>query len=311
VEQHDDDLTRAFEALTVTCVEPETTKAHWRVWMSDSTWLLIKQRTSLRRAGQLRWSEGRRMQRAIHAALKRDRTARTAQVGELIVAKLAEGKVHEAFRHLKGWYREASETHAKPCFQTMERQTVERVELYRRRDSPGLPIVVDHAEMHTDIQDDTPDEEELRVAVAELTNGRSVGVLRMRAEHLKGWLKGAKLEEDPEKGPANLGAGDEWKAFVKLVQAVWDEGKIPIQLGWVVTVLIPKGGGDYRGIGLLEPIWKVVERVIDRQLELIALHDSLHGCCTGRGTGTAVIEAKLTQQLAQSSKPRSTGSSST
>ncbi len=52
VEQQDD-LTRAFEALKVTCEEPETTKAHWREWMSDSTWLLIKQRTSLRRAGQL------------------------------------------------------------------------------------------------------------------------------------------------------------------------------------------------------------------------------------------------------------------
>jgi hypothetical protein len=40
VEQQDD-LTRAFEALKVTCEEPETTKAHWRDWMSDSTWLLI------------------------------------------------------------------------------------------------------------------------------------------------------------------------------------------------------------------------------------------------------------------------------
>jgi len=61
VEQQDD-LTKAFEALKATCEEPETTKAHWRDWMSDSTWLLIKQCTSLRRAGQLRQSEGRRMQ---------------------------------------------------------------------------------------------------------------------------------------------------------------------------------------------------------------------------------------------------------
>jgi len=136
----------------------------------------------------------------------------------------------------------------------MERQTVERVELYRRRDPPGLPIVVDHAEMHPEIRDEIPDEEEIRVVVAELTNGRSAGVSRMRAEHLKGWLKGAKLEEDPKKGPANVGAGDDWKALVKLVQAVWDEGRIPTQLGWVVTVLIPKGGGNYRGIGLLKPI---------------------------------------------------------
>jgi hypothetical protein len=60
---------------------------------------------------------------------------------------------------------------------------------------------------------------------------------------------------------------------------------------------LAKGGGDYCGIGLLKPIWKVIEGVIDKWLEVIALHNSLHGCRNGRGTGTAVIEAKLTQQL--------------
>jgi len=180
----------------------------------------------------------------------------------------------------------------------MERQTEERVKLYRRRDSPGLPIVLDHAEMRAEIWDDTPDEEELRAAVGELTNGRRAGASRMRAEHLNGWLKGARLEEKLKTGPANVGAGEVWEALVKLVQAVWDEGKIPIQLGWVITVLILKGGGDYHGISLLEPIWKIIERVIDKRLEVIALHDSLHGCRNGRGTKTAVIEAKLSQQLA-------------
>jgi hypothetical protein len=61
--------------------------------------------------------------------------------------------------------------------------------------------------------------------------------------------------------------------------------------------LIPKGGGDYRGIGLLEPIWKVLEWIIDHRLDAIELHDCLHGCRANRGTGTAVIEAKLAQQL--------------
>jgi hypothetical protein len=64
--------------------------------------------------------------------------------------------VHEAFRHLKGWYREASDTQAEPCFQTMERQTLERVELYRRHDSPALPIIIDNAKMLTEeIRDDS------------------------------------------------------------------------------------------------------------------------------------------------------------
>ena len=136
--------------------------------------------------------------------------------------------------------------------------------------------------MRTEIWDEIPDEEEIRVAVTELTNGRSAGVSQMRAEHLKGWLKGAKSEEDPKTGLANVGAGDVWKALVMLVQSVWDKGKIPTQLQWIVTVFIPKGGGDYCGIGLLEPIWKVKERVIDKWREAIALHDSLHGCRAGR-----------------------------
>ena len=86
--------------------------------------------------------------------------------------------------------------------------------------------------------------------------------------------------------------------LVRLVQAVWDMGKIPIQLGWVVTVLTLKGGGDYRGIGLPKPIWKIIEQVMVKRLEVIALHNSLHGCCNGQGTGTAVIEVRLVQQLA-------------
>jgi hypothetical protein len=38
--------------------------------------------------------------------------------------------------------------------------------------------------------------------------------------------------------------------------------------------------------------------MIDTRLNRIPLHESLHGCCDGRSTGTAVIEVKLTQQLA-------------
>jgi hypothetical protein len=37
---------------------------------------------------------------------------------------------------------------------------------------------------------------------------------------------------------------------------------------------------------------------MDHRLTVIALHDSLHGCRNRQGTGTAVIKAKLTQQLA-------------
>jgi hypothetical protein len=46
-----------------------------------------------------------------------------------------------------------------------------------------------------------------------------------------------------------------------------------------------------------EPIWKVTERVINHRLDVIQLHDSLHGCRNKHRTGTAIIEVKLAQQL--------------
>jgi hypothetical protein len=36
---------------------------------------------------------------------------------------------------------------------------------------------------------------------------------------------------------------------------------------------------------------------MDTRLNEIPLHESLHGCHDGRSTGTAVMEAKLAQQL--------------
>ncbi len=66
----------------------------------------------------------------------------------------------------------------------------------------------------------------------------------------------------------------------------------------MIVVLLPKGGGDYKGIGLLEPLWKVVERIMDRRLNALLLHEMLHGCRNRHGTGTAILEAKLAQQIA-------------
>jgi hypothetical protein len=71
----------------------------------------------------------------------------------------------------------------------------------------------------------------------------------------------------------------------------------PPQLLWVIVVLIPKGEGDYQGIGLLEPMWKVCEHVMGTRLNRINLRESLHGCCNRRSTGTAVLEAKIAQHF--------------
>ena len=65
------------------------------------------------------------------------------------------------------------------------------------------------------------------------------------------------------------------------------------------VVLIPKGRGDYRGIGLMEVVWKVVAVIINQRLTAsITYHEFLHGFRAGSGTGTTTLEAKLRHQLA-------------
>ncbi len=159
---------------------------------------------------------------------------------------------------------------------------------------PPPPINIDPVP----IDNGTPISAKIQEAAQQLSNGQAPGASGMCAEDVKCWLHQMRLEEDPESRTGNKNAGDSWRMFLKLVQAVWDHGDIPPQLLWVIVVLISKGGGDYQGIGLLEPMWKVCEQVIDTRLNRIPLHKSLHGCCNGRGTGTSVMEAKLTQQLA-------------
>ena len=64
------------------------------------------------------------------------------------------------------------------------------------------------------------------------------------------------------------------------------------------VVLIPKGGEYYRGIGLVEVLWKVVVVILNsRFITSIAFHNVLHGFRAGRSMGNASLEAKLLQQL--------------
>ena len=64
-------------------------------------------------------------------------------------------------------------------------------------------------------------------------------------------------------------------------------------------VLIPKGEKDYRDIGLVEVMWKVVADILNlRLMASITFHDFLHGFRAGRGTVTVTLEAKLLQLLA-------------
>ena len=82
------------------------------------------------------------------------------------------------------------------------------------------------------------------------------------------------------------------------MQTAFREGNLAEEAKWQTMVMIPKGKGEFRGIGLVEVVWKLLTLILHSRLAAIKLHDVLHGLREGRGTGTATLKAKLLQQLA-------------
>ena len=52
-----------------------------------------------------------------------------------------------------------------------------------------------------------------------------------------------------------------WEMVVELVQTALGEGRLAEDATWQAVVLITKGGKYYRGIGLVEVMWKVVAEI--------------------------------------------------
>ena len=203
---------------------------------------------------------------------------------------------------MNGWYRAAANRGPPPARDTLERITAERVELYIQVTFLGdnIPVTVKPAE----INDSVPTEDEIAEAVTKLRRNRSGGASQICAEHLKGWLAAAKRgglaeEKSEEKTEAEEEGGELWGKVVEMTQTAFWEGNLAEEATWQTVVLIPKGKGEFRGIGLVEVAWKVVVVILHRRLTAgIKLHDALHGFREGCGTGTATLEAKLLQQLA-------------
>ena len=86
---------------------------------------------------------------------------------------------------------------------------------------------------------------------------------------------------------------------MELVQNMWESITLPTELICTILVLLPKANVDIRGIGMIEALCKVLEAIIDTRIKtVVVLHDALHVFCTRRGTGAAMMEIKIAQDLA-------------
>ena len=85
---------------------------------------------------------------------------------------------------------------------------------------------------------------------------------------------------------------------VDLLQTDFWDRVLTDEATWQAVVLILKGGGDYRIIGIAEVVWKAVAVIFNLQFTAsITYHNPLHELRAGHGTGTSILEVKLIQQV--------------
>ena len=193
--------------------------------------------------GPLNFTEYRRLTRSLKASFKEDRKQRAATAGAIAEAELNHDPPHikEAWNVICRWFIAVEDRPLPPSREDLQKVTNDRIKLYTKSLPPDrIPILV----APFDIDDVVPEPDEIADAIRGLRNGKSPGPSKVRAEHLKEWVKEAYRDVDPYQG--------NWDRVVDLIQTCFRERQVPTQMSWSTVVLLPKGNGDYRGIGLLE-----------------------------------------------------------
>ena len=283
---------RLFQELKEAMPRPTRPTRRRNAWISDATWRLIDQKSAMRRRHGVGYSPAalRRLSRRIASSLRADRKRRVEEAGAAVEDAMGANDHKGAWELARAWYRQAEDRPPKPSHQELATVSEEYANLYTESTPHGEPVPVIVAPF--DVPDTVPNEAEIAEAVRRLRRGKAPGPSGLTADQLKDWLVAAEREENPDP--------KYWNILVQLVQQVFDTGELPEDMARSTMILLPKGGGQFRGIGLLESVWKVISSVLNRRLQAsIELHDALHGFRARRGTGTAIIEAKLLQQWAR------------
>jgi exonuclease III len=287
---------KIMEKLSKEIEKPEKVKDRQNSWITEGTWQLIDKKADARRKKDADLVQ--ELKKQINKNLKEDRKARTDRVAEQIEKHLMKNQVKEAYETLQGWYKDISGRAPKPTYNDESETRAEYEKLFSKEDPPGTAIPI-HIRPRPEIADGPPTEEEVVQALKKMRLRKSPGASGIRVEDLRNWHHEARVKKS-QKGI------ELWEKVLELTQIAFTEGEIPKHFCNGILVLIPKATqGQYRGIALLEIIYKLISAIINRRLTgSIRFHDAVHGFRTGRGTGTAIIEAKLKMQLAlRSTKP--------
>ena len=133
---------------------------------------------------------------------------------------------HKAWRQMLGWYQELVDHAPPPAQATLERIMVEYEELYRAALPLGekIPISVPPSSINNFV----PTEEEVKWAVWRLRGHQLGGPSRMRAEHLREWLRehiAAEAATEAETGTVGKTLGPEGKERATTKEGMKDGGE--------------------------------------------------------------------------------------
>ena len=190
---------RIFAALRRAVLNLRAWEARKNTWILAKTCRIVDERVSARQDIAKYQALISRLGCAIRAGLSTDRKRRAEEAGAEVESLLvSETPLHrEAWHCIKEWYKAAVDRALPPAWVTLERITAERVELYSYVPPPGtkIPIYV----QPLPVDDSVPTEDKIEWAVMQLSNHRSGGASRMRAEHLKGWMATVRKSEEADK----------------------------------------------------------------------------------------------------------------
>ena len=89
-----------------------------------------------------------------------------------------------------------------------------------------------------------------------------------------------------------------WDRDVDIIQTAFRDVRLPTKCAWNISVLLLKGHGEFRGIGLVKILYEELLGLVNCQIEAEAnFHEVIHGFQAEQGTGTTSLEAKLLQNL--------------
>jgi exonuclease III len=261
-------------------------------WIKEDTWKLIRLKRDIALAathltGDERKERNSKLKREIRRRLKKDRMEYFEAEAQAIENAMANDKSSKSgFQMLQKWYKRKSGVRLPMSHQKLKTVSDTWEALYREQQltKPMFDLSAS-TDLKFKVLDSPLTEGELRAAAKRMKTGKAPGPSQFRSDTIKRWASAPQ-------GTTDAGCFDE---LVTMCRKVFLTGAVPKRMREGVLVLLPKNGSaDFRGISLLDCVYKLISTCINtRATRSIQFHEGVHGFRAERGCQTAIYEAKM------------------